>query len=181
MGLPLCLNQCLCPCDFGAVSVCIVHLHVRIRPYVFISSSCPALPPPAAAGVPASPVIPTPSSSSSLSARQLGSRPHGALGCRGLTFTLNLTPPLSAGPHDSYASDPIPAYYSLSSVHGWPCCCVKSQVQVPGRAGPCRVTPHHNRPDLAGSEDWVGRGECLVAHFLLWVSERWLAGGLGMG
>ncbi|KAK5604993.1 hypothetical protein CRENBAI_004717 [Crenichthys baileyi] len=109
--------------------------------------SCPALPPSPAAGVPASRVILTPSSSSSLSDRQLGSHPHRALGCGGLTFTLNLanlTLPLSVAPSDSYASDPIPAYYSLSSVHAWPCCCVKSQVQVPGRDKPCRVTPHHS-------------------------------------
>lgn len=105
---------------------------------MFISSSSCPVPPAAAAGAPAPRVIPTPSSSSPLSARQLGSRPRTAPWRWGLTFTLNLpnlTPPLCITPNDSYASDPIPAYYALSSVRAWPRCCVKSQVQVPGRVG----------------------------------------------
>lgn len=115
---------------------------------MFVSSSSSPVPP-AAAGAPAPRVIPTPSSSSPLSARQLGSRPRTATWRGGLTFTLNLpnlTPPLCIAPNDSYASDPIPAYYALSSVRAWPRCCVKSQVQVPGRVGhtgPRRATPGH--------------------------------------
>lgn len=68
----------------------------------------------------------------------------------------NPTPPLSVAPAIHMQATHQPVYSLLSSVHAWPGCCVTSQVQVLGHAGPSRATAGHNGSDPAGSRDQGG-------------------------
>lgn len=70
------------------------------------------------------------------SVRERSVRDSGMQGVNLWPLTSAFPPSSSFAPYDPYASDPRHPLILLSSVRAWPGCCVKSQVQVPGRPGP---------------------------------------------
>lgn len=124
-------------------------------------------------------------SSSPLSARQLGSGLCGTLGCGGLTFTLNpLTPPLpSPLPRRFICKRPVTRLFfsficpRLARL----LCHVSSSSPGTGQAVQGHARPQQTRPGRQQGSGEGGGNQCLAAHFLWGVRERWWAGVLGMG
>lgn len=118
------------------------------------------------------------------SVREQSMRDSGMQGVNLWPLTPTSTP-VPLPPYDPYASDPRHPLILLSSVCAWPGCCVKSQVQVPGRLRPCGVR-RTTTDQIWLAESTRGReGGGTTCVWLFWffflLEGQWEAFGLGMG